>query len=136
MFETAITSSDGTPAKSRLPWFVTVTPEYYDDDADTGFSWEGWAVNEDDAILQALENCHIVNDRDPEDREDDIDTNRAKVHVAEIDFRRFAGPLLDWARSMGGWDTPLWKALEAAIREAGLTVAPLTAPEESGDAIP
>jgi hypothetical protein len=80
----------------------------------------------------ALENCHIINDREPENREDDVDPDRAKVHVAEIDFRRFAGPLLHWARLMGGRDTPLWRAMEAAVRQAGLTVAPLTMSDESG----
>jgi hypothetical protein len=136
MSETALTPSDVMQAKSRLPWFVTVTPEYYDDDGDTGFSWEGWAVDQDDAVLQALENCHIVNDRDPEDREDDIDTNRAKVHVAEIDFRRFAGPLLHWARERGGVDTPLWSAMEEAVRQAGLAVVPLILSDQDSKTSP
>ena len=113
-----------------------MSPDYYDDAADTGFSWEGWAFNEDDAILRALEDCHVVNARDPEDREDDIDTGRAKVHVAEIDFRRFAGPLLHWARSMGGFETPLWRAIEEAVRQTGLTVAPFMAFDPGGKATP
>jgi len=116
---------DATEASTRLPWFVNVSPEYYDDDADTGYGWEGWAANEDDAVVQALKQCHRVNDREPEDREDDLDPERAKVHVAEIDFRRFAGPLVHWARSMGGWETPLWQAMEAAVTAAGLPVVPL-----------
>lgn len=57
--------------------------------------------------------------------DEDVDPKRAKVHVAEIDFRRFAGPLLHWARTKGGWDTPLWKTMEAAVTAAGLQVAPL-----------
>jgi hypothetical protein len=125
MSETLLEPSDVTPAKPRLPWFVAVTPEYYDDDADTSFGWEGWAVDQDDAVLQALENCHVINDREPEDREDDLDIDRAKVHVAEIDFRRFAGPLLHWARERGGIDTPLWTAMEEAVRQARLPVVPL-----------
>lgn len=120
------TANGGMPSESLLPWYVCVSPEYYDDDADTGFGWEGWAVDEEDAIHQALEKCHLINDRDGEDREDDLDRGRAKVHVAEIDFRRFAGPLVHWVRSVGGGNTPLWTAMEAAVLEAGLVVAPLT----------
>ena len=112
-------------AKSRLPWFVCVSPEYYDDACDTGFSWEGWAVDEDEVVLQALFSCHTINDREPDCRLEDVDPSRAEVHVAEIDFRRFAGPLVHWARSMGGWDTPLWNAIEAAVVESGLEIAPL-----------
>jgi hypothetical protein len=115
------------PLKTPVPWFVCVSPDYYDDDADTGFNWEGWAIGEEDAVRQALERCHVINDRDPEDRESDVDPAQAIVHVAEVDFRRFAGPLVHWARSMGGWDTPLWKVMETAVREAGLVVAPFEA---------
>ena len=118
-----------TPPKPRLPWFVHLSPEFYDDACDNGFGWEGWAKDEEDAIKQALENCHTLNDREPYQREEDMDVDRAEVHVAEIDFRRFAGPLLHWAGTMGGWDTPLWRALEAAVREAGLTVAPIAEAE-------
>ena len=75
-------------------------------------------------MAQALEECHLINDRDPENREDDLDPERAKVHVAEIDFRRFAGPLVHWARSRGGCETVLWKAMEAAVTAAGLPVVP------------
>ncbi len=128
--------TDVIPSRTRLPWFVCVSPDYYDDAADSGCKWEGWAVDEDDAILQALEDCHKVNDRDPEERENDIDLDRAVVHVAEIDFRRLAGPLVHWARSMGGWDSPLWLTVEAAVREAGLPVAPLGAPHTSGMTTP
>ena len=83
------------------------------------------ATDQDDAVAQALEECHLINDRDPENREDDLDPERAKVHVAEIDFRRFAGPLVHWARSEGGCKTPLWEAMEAAVMSAGLPVLPL-----------
>ena len=130
------TPMNTAPAKPALPWFVCVSPEYYDDDADTGFGWEGWAVDEDDAVRQALENCHAVNDRDPEDRENDVDLNQAKVHLAEIDFRRFAGPLLHWARERGGIDDPLWKAMEEAVHQARLKVAPLTLFGTDSDATP
>jgi len=116
--------SEAKEVKMRLPWFVTVSPEFYDDACDTGYGWEGWATDEDDAVAQALEECHLINDRDAEDREDDLDPERAKLHVAEIDFRRFAGPLVHWARSMGGCDTPLWKTMEAAVMTAGLPVVP------------
>ncbi|MGI8839454.1 MAG: hypothetical protein ACR2F8_01495 [Caulobacteraceae bacterium] len=119
------TPSDAKHVKTRLPWFVTVSPEFYDDACDTGFRWEGWAADEDDAVAQALAECHLINDRDPENREDDVDRERAKVHVAEIDFRRFAGPLVHWARSVAACKTPLWKAMEAAVVEAGLPVLPL-----------
>jgi hypothetical protein len=102
-----------------------VSPEYYDDAADTGFKWEGWTNGEDDAVRQALESCHLINDREPGDREDDVDPDRAIVHVAEIDFRRFAGPLLHWAREVGTLDAPLWKMLDAAVQAARLEVAPL-----------
>jgi len=44
----------------RLPWFVKVSPEFYDDPCDVGFGWEGWATDEDDAVTQALEECHLV----------------------------------------------------------------------------
>jgi hypothetical protein len=136
MCDTTNARTGATPSKTRLPWYVCVSPCYYDDAADTGFGWEGWAVDDDDAILQALEDCRIVNQRDPEDREDDLDTCRAKVHVAEIDFRRFAGPLLHWARSMGGFDSPLWGAMEEAVSKARLTVAPLEILNSSGETAP
>lgn len=116
---------DATSTKLLLPWFVKVSPEFYDDACDTGFGWEGWAVDSDDAIRQALEDCSLTNDRDRDSWDDDVDPAGAKVHVAEIDFRQFAGPLLHWARSMGGVDTPLWRLFEAAVRDANLTVAPL-----------
>jgi hypothetical protein len=125
MDDTSITPTGAKPLNIKLPWFVCVSPEYYYDADDTGFGWEGWAIDEDDAVRQALENCRLVNDRDPEDLDEDLDVNRAKVHVAEIDFRRFAGPLLHWSRERGGFDTPLWKAMEEAVRQASLTVAPL-----------
>ena len=126
MSKKPITENRSMPPETLFPWFVSVSPQYYDDDADVGFSWEGWAVDEEDAILQALETCHLINDRDGEDRGDDMDPGQAKVHVAEIDFRRFAGPLVHWVRSIGGWNTPLWTAMEAAVHKAGLAVAPLT----------
>ena len=126
MSKKPVTANGGIPSETRFPWFVSVSPQYYDDDADTGFSWEGWAVDEEDATLQALEECHLINDRDGEDRSDDMDPGQAKVHVVEIDFRRFAGPLVHWVRSIGGGNTPLWAAMEAAVLKAGLAVAPLT----------
>ncbi|HEY5106723.1 MAG TPA: hypothetical protein VII73_08115 [Caulobacteraceae bacterium] len=122
---TASRLCEAEEAQSPLPWFVKVSPEFYDDAYDVGFGWEGWAVDADDAVIQALEECHLINDRDPEDRDEDLDPKRAKIHVAEIDFRRFAGPLLHWARTMGGWETPLWRAMEAAVIAAGLPVLPL-----------
>ncbi|MDQ2859629.1 MAG: hypothetical protein M3T55_02665 [Pseudomonadota bacterium] len=112
-------------AKIRLPWFVKVSPKFYDDAFDTGYGWEGWARDEHDALAQALEECRLDNDRDPEDREADLNPQGARVHVAEIDFRRLAGPLVHWARSEGGCETPLWKAMEAAVMAAGLPVLPL-----------
>ncbi len=108
-----------------MPWFVNVAPEYYDDREDAGFNWEGWATGEDDAVRKALRCCHEINERGPDELEADIDPDRATVYVAEIDFRQLAGPLLYWARSMGGWDTPVWNLMEAAVREARLEVAPL-----------
>jgi hypothetical protein len=71
-----------------------------------------------------LEECHVTNDRDAEDYSDDVDPDAAKVHVAEIDFRRFAGPLLHWARATGNAETPIWKAMERAVIAAKLDVAP------------
>lgn len=136
MSETVITTPDATPTKPLLPWFVKVSPEFYDDACDTGFGWEGWAVDSDDAIRQALEDCSLTNDREPDNWEDDVDPNRAKVHVAEIDFRQFAGPLLHWARSIGGVDTPLWRLFEVAVHEAGLTVAPLARVGDDPSAVP
>ncbi|MHB8529821.1 MAG: hypothetical protein ACYC8V_09965 [Caulobacteraceae bacterium] len=115
---------DASPAtKVRLPWFVTVSPEYSDDPYDTGYGWAGWAVDADDAVAQALEKCHRINDRDAEDRDEDLDPERARV--VEIDFHRLAGPLVHWARTTGGWDTPLWKAMEAAVAASDLPVGPL-----------
>ncbi len=123
---------DAAPSKRLLPWYVNVSPEYYTDAYDTGFGWEGWAIDEDDALRQALEDCSFVNDRDPEDWNNDVDPSRAKIHVAAINFRKFAGPLLHWAQTMGGWDIPLWRALEAAARESGLEVEPFTEAELGG----
>jgi hypothetical protein len=125
MTDTSVAQQAAAEAKMRLPWFVVVSPEFYDDAHDTGYGWEGWATNIDDAVAQALAQCHRDNDRDPENPEDDIDPENAKVHFAEIDFRRLAGALVHWARSMGGWQTPLWRAMEAAVLEADVTVAPL-----------
>jgi hypothetical protein len=88
---------------------VKVSPKFFDDAADTGFGWEGWATDDGDAIRQTLQDCHVINDREPYDHLDDIDPKAAKVHVAEIDFRRFAGPLLHWARSTGNAESPIWK---------------------------
>jgi hypothetical protein len=118
-----------TQATPPLPWYVHVSPYYYDDAADTGFGWEGWAVDEEHAVRQALKDCFVVNDREPETEEDDTDPEQAKVHIAEIDFRRLAGPLVHWARSMGGWDTPLWQLMETAVLDAKLAVAPLDIPD-------
>jgi len=109
---------------ARLPWFVCVSPAFFDDSADTGFRWEGWATDDDDAIAQALESCHVVNDREGHQRAEDLDRDAAKVHVAEIDFRRFAGPLLHWARSTGNAQAPLWKAMEQAVASAKLDLVP------------
>ena len=94
-----------------LPWYINVSPAFYDDPHDTGFGWEGWASNEHEAIPQALEACHRTNDREDYQHEEDVDPDAAQVHVAEIDFRRFAGPLLYWARSTGNAEGPLWKAM-------------------------
>ncbi len=126
MAETPPIAKDATQAKALLPWFVKVSPEFYDGDLDTGFGWEGWAVSADDAVRQALEDCSLTNDREPDSWDDDVDPEQAKIHAAEINFRQFAGPLLRWARSVGGLDTPLWRLFEAAVREADLTAAPLT----------
>lgn len=131
MFDAGAVPRDVAEAKKRLPWFVKVSPEFYDDACDVGYGWEGWAADAADAVVQALEECHLDNDRDPERREEDVDPKHAKVHVAEIDFRRFAGPLVYWARTMGGWETPLWKAMEAAVTAAGLPVLPLDLSEGS-----
>jgi hypothetical protein len=115
----------GELSPRRLPWFVKVSPTFYDDAYDVGFGWEGWAINAEDAIRQALEDCSLTNDRDPESWDEDVDPDNAKIHTAEIDFRRFAGALVYWARSMGGWDTPLWKGMEAAVAASNLSVSPL-----------
>lgn len=125
-----LVSGEANRLKARLPWFVKVSPEFYDDAYDTGYGWEGWAADGNDAVAQALKECHLINDRDPEDGKDDLDQGRAKVHVAEIDFRRFAGPLVHWARSECVRDAPLWKAMEAAVAAAGLPIAPF---DMSGD---
>jgi hypothetical protein len=108
----------------RLPWYVCLSPEFYDDAADTGFGWEGWATDEDDAITQALEACHAINDREAYQHAEDLDRDAAKVHVAEIDFRRYAGPLLHWARSTGNARAPIWQAIERAVIGAKIDVAP------------
>ncbi len=131
MTNPAANAAHAPPSKVRLPWFVCISPEYYDDACDTGFSWEGWAVDEDDAISQALQHCHVINDREPEDRDEDIDPDRATVYVAEIDFRRFAGPLMQWALATGNTETALWKSLDAAVKAAGLTVAPFEMIEDN-----
>ncbi len=121
---TTIEPSVPGEAAIRLPWFVKVSPDYYDDPRDTGYGWEGWASNADEAVTQALDQCHVDNDREPGHHDEDIDPERATVHVAEIDFRRFAGPLVHWARTMGGWQSPLWDAMEAAVAAANLPVVP------------
>ena len=122
---------DGGAPKARLPWFVKVSPEFYDDDHDVGYGWEGWAEDENDAVAQALEQCHLENEREPECHDEDVDPERARVHVAEIDFYRLAGPLVHWAQSMGGWDTPPWKTMEAAVAMADLPVRPLDLSESA-----
>jgi hypothetical protein len=124
MAERPSTTTNETERRHRLPWFVNVSPEFYDEPGDTGYGWEGWATDDKDAIAQALEDCHLANDRDPEDYADDVDPDAAKVHVAEIDFRRFAGPLLHWAKATGNAEAPIWKALERAVIAAKLDVAP------------
>jgi len=124
MAQSALMHIADTQHQGRLPWYVCVSPEFYDDAADTGFGWEGLATDEDDAIAQALESCHVVNDRDTYQYAEDVDRDAAKVHVAEIDFRRFAGPLLHWARSTGNVEAPLWKAVERAVIAAKLDVVP------------
>ena len=124
MADIELAPRDIAEAKVRLPWFVKVSPEFYDDACDTGYGWEGWAFNADDALVQALDECHLDNDREPEQHDEDVDPARAKVHVAEIDFRQFAGPLVHWARMMGGWEAPLWDAMEAAVAAADLPVVP------------
>ena len=113
-------------AQSHLPWFVKVSPKFYKDDCDVGYGWEGWATDADDAVAQALDECHLDNDRESDWRDEDVDPRRAKVHVAEIDFRRFAGSLVHWAQQAGECETPLWKALKAAVAAAGLPVVPWT----------
>jgi hypothetical protein len=123
---TASKPREAEEAQSLLPWFVKVSPEYYDDDRDTGYGWECWAADADDAVVQTLEQCRLCNDRDPEDRGEDLDPERARVHVVEIDFSRFAGPLVHWARLAGAGETPLWKAMEAAVEAAKLPVVPWT----------
>ena len=108
--------------RDLAPWFVKLSPEFYDDACDVGYGWEGWASGEDDAIAQALEQCHRDNDRALDCHEEDVDPSRADIHVAEIDFRRFAGPLVHWARQAGVCDGPLWEAMEAAVATAKLPV--------------
>lgn len=117
--------------QGRLPWYVNVSPEFYDDPADTGFGWEGWAVDEDDAIAQALVACHRINDREDEQYDEDVDPDAAKVHVAEIDFRRFAGALLHWARETGNANGRLWATFERAVVAAKLEMGPFKLIEET-----
>ncbi len=83
---------DSVCAQGLLPWFVKVSPKFYDDACDVGFGWEGWARDEDDAVRQALEECHQMNEREPEDHDEDVDPDRAKVLLrkwdpTERDFR-------------------------------------------------
>jgi hypothetical protein len=130
MAQSALMPIADTQHQGRLPWYVCVSPEFYDDDADTGFGWEGWATDEDDAIVQALEACHVVNDRETYQYAEDVDRDAAKVHVAAIDFRRFAGPLLHWARATDNVQAPLWKAMERAVIAAKLDVVPFELIEE------
>ena len=124
MNEVPFTATLVAEPQDRLPWYVVLSPEFYDDPHDTGFAWLGWATDEEDAIAQALEDCHITNDREPEDYADDVDPDAAKVHVAGIDFRRFVGPLLHWARTTGNAEVAIWKALARAVVAAELPVAP------------
>lgn len=90
-----------------LPWFVCVSPEYYDDDDDTGFNWEGMAYSHDDAVRRALIDCHLQNKRairwgDEFEGNIDPDGSDITVHVAEPDFRtlcrRFIGRGIEAAR--------------------------------------
>ena len=104
--------------RALLPWYVKVSPEFYDDDGDVGFGWEGLARDDLDAVRQALEECHHINDREAEDHDEDVDLDRAKVHVAEIDFRRFAGPLMHWAITTGNAQAPIWKSMLKAVAAA------------------
>jgi hypothetical protein len=82
------------------------------------------ATDDSDAIRQALEDCHVKNDREPYDHLDDIHPKAAKLEVAEIDLRRFAGPLVHWARSTGNSESPIWKMMELAVVAAELDVGP------------
>lgn len=129
MTDSETVPGDAIAARPRLPWFVKVSPEFYDDASDTGYGWEGWTVDADDAIRLALEQCHFDNDREADQFAADTDLARAKVHVAEIDFRRLAGPLVHWAQMMGGWDAPVWRALERAVASAGLSLVAFEDPE-------
>lgn len=97
--EAAFPDPEGQSA--RLPWFVCVSPAYYDDPCDTGYNWEGEADDRDDAVRQALIQCHIDNDRayEGQPEEDwpddhygepetiDPDDLSVTVHAAEPDFR-------------------------------------------------
>ena len=97
-------STQKTDPAPMLPWVVVVSPEYYDDKDDTGYTWEGRARTEDEAVRLALTECFTLNGREePEIDEDgvidaemaaakayDLDPENAKLHLAEVDFRQIA----------------------------------------------
>jgi len=114
----ANSSPRDTPAtRIRLPWFVTVSPEYYDDSGDTGYGWEGWATDAEDAVTQALEECHLVNHRDAEEREEDVDQEAPRSMSSKSTSAVSPGPLCTgrgrWAagrRRFGKpWKRRLWR---------------------------
>ena len=108
MFTKSAEPPDTGEAAIRLPWFVKVSPEFYDDRSDTGYGWEGWAFNADDAVAQALEQCHLDNDHEPEQREGRTSILRGP---------RSTWPRSTFASSPGHWSIGLerWAAGKVSV---------------------
>lgn len=46
------------------PWTVIIYPDFYDDDADHGYCWAGFATSAEDAVEQATRECEATNEMD------------------------------------------------------------------------
>lgn len=102
-----------TTAQGAFPWFVCLSPDFYDDPDDTGYYWEGVASTSDQAVSLALAACWDENDLDPvENPIPAPDDSSVSIHVCEIDWRGMVIDLLQ-ARRTGDMRQAL-AALESA----------------------
>ena len=102
-----------TTTDQAFPWFVCVSPDFYDDADDTGYSWEGVAANSDEAVAFALLACWADNERDESEYPiPSPDDSSVTVHCCDIDWR---GMVIDLLQARRTGDTRnAFAALEAA----------------------